>query len=290
MQIKQFNNAPKFSILQQLAVVIQSGNESQIIAEMKRIKQLPGFSGKAWQANFSKLLQVFETRKNQFSIFALGGNSKLPFVAFSTLPGVTCPGAGECLNFCYSFRAWRYPAAFARMAQNAFLMRFNNQEIYSAFESIAQNRKDGFDFRLYVDGDFSSIDDVDFWMWALSINQNARAYGYSKSFAQLLDFDSKWGNWPGNYQLNISGGHNAGPETIAAIEQLPITRGHFIAVSIGRKVKSTDHGKPETNKALRDAFGAKAFTCPGACGACTKSGHACGMPKLKGLPIIIAMH
>jgi hypothetical protein len=126
-------------------------------------------------------------------------------------------------------------------------------------------------------------------MQLLDKTPNARAYGYSKSFHALLGYDVV-GKWPSNYQLNISGGHNASPEVIAAVKTLPIVRGEFIAVRIGKKVKSTDHGKPETVKALRAAFTEKAFPCPGTCGSCTGKGHACGMQALKGVPIIIAMH
>ena len=40
-----------------------------------------------------------------FSIFAIGGNSKLPFVSFSTIPGATCPGAlGNVLIFVIPLR------------------------------------------------------------------------------------------------------------------------------------------------------------------------------------------
>jgi len=98
------------------------------------------------------------------------------------------------------------------------------------------------------------------------------------------------GELPSNYVLNISGGHNAHATMITAIKTLSITRGEFIAVRIGKKVRSSDHGKPETVKALRQAFTDKAFPCPGTCGTCTGKGHACGMQALKGVPIIIAMH
>ena len=290
MQIKQFANAPKFSKLQQLAVTIQTGDRASIIQALQTLKSDPGFQGKGWQTNFEKLALVFTSHQAQYSIFALGGNSKLPFVSFSTLPGVTCPGAGDCIDFCYSFRAWRYPAAFARMAQNAFLMRFAPEQITAAFATIASDRADGFDFRLYVDGDFASGADVAFWMGLLHITPQARAYGYSKSFAALLGY-SIIGQWPTNYQLNISSGHNASHAMLTAVKTLPIVRGEFIAVSIGRKVKATDHGKPETNAAIRKAMGdIKVFPCPGACGSCTGKGHACGMPELKGRVIAIAMH
>lgn len=290
MQIKIFSNsAQKFKALQGLAIAIQGGTQESALQALKALQASPMFTGKGWQDNFAKLEHTFKTLDPSYSIFSLNGNSKLPFVSFSSLPGVTCPGAGECLDFCYSFRAWRYPAAFARMAQNAYLMRYAQDQIVYAFSSIAKARPEGFDFRLYVDGDFSGGEDVAFWMQLLEKTPNARAYGYSKSFHALLGYDVV-GKWPSNYQLNISGGHNAHPTMITAVKTLPIVRGEFIAVRIGKKVKSTDHGKPETVKALRAAFTEKAFPCPGTCGSCTGKGHACGMQALKGVPIIIAMH
>ncbi len=290
MQIKIFSNsAQKFKALQGLAIAIQGGTQGSALQALKALQASPMFTGKGWQDNFAKLEHTFKTLDPSYSVFSLNGNSKLPFVSFSSLPGVTCPGAGECLDFCYSFRAWRYPAAFARMAQNAYLMRYAQDQIVYAFSSIAKARPEGFDFRLYVDGDFANGGDVAFWMQLLDKTPNARAYGYSKSFHALLGYDIV-GKWPSNYQLNISGGHNAHPTMITAVKTLPIVRGEFIAVRIGKKVKSTDHGKPETVKALRAAFTEKAFPCPGTCGSCTGKGHACGMQALKGVPIIIAMH
>ena len=290
MQIKSFKTAPKFAKLQELAIAVQTGGTYEISKALLMLQTDPAFATIGWQTVFAKLADTFADSNPRFAVFALGGNSKLPFVSFSTLPGVTCPGAGECINFCYSYRAWRYPAAFARMVQNAWLMRFEPYQIAIAFTKIAIKREDGFDFRLYVDGDFSSGADVAFWMGVLRMTPNARAYGYSKSFAALLGFDVV-GKWPTNYMLNISSGHNASPGLLAAVKKLPIVRGEFIAVSIGRKVKSTDHGKPETNAAIRLAMGdTKIFPCPGSCGACTGKGHACGMPQMKHRVIAIAMH
>jgi len=290
MQIKQFKTAPKFSKLQNLAIAIQTGGHCEIQKAIYSLQIDDDFQGKGWQATFAKLADTFADNKPRFSIFALSGNSKLPFVSFSSLPGVTCPGAGDCIDFCYSYRAWRYPAAFARMAQNAYLMRFAPNAIADAFSLISAKNPDGFDFRLYVDGDFSSGADVAFWMDTLKDNPKARAYGYSKSFAALLGFDAI-GTWPTNYQLNISGGHNASTAMVDYVKALPITRGEFIAVSIGKKVKSTDHGTPETNALLRAAFpDQKIFPCPGTCGTCTGAGHACGLPQMKNRVIAIAMH
>lgn len=290
MQIKQFKTAPKFSKLQNLAIAIQTGGHCEIQKALYSLQIDDDFQGKGWQATFAKLADTFSDNRPRFSVFALSGNSKLPFVSFSSLPGVTCPGAGDCIDFCYSYRAWRYPAAFARMAQNAYLMRFAPNAIADAFSLISAKNPDGFDFRLYVDGDFSSGADVAFWMDTLKDNPKARAYGYSKSFAALLGFDVV-GTWPTNYQLNISGGHNASTAMVDYVKALPITRGEFIAVSIGKKVKSTDHGTKETNALLRAAFpDQKIFPCPGTCGTCTGAGHACGLPQMKNRVIAIAMH
>ena len=289
MQTKSFATAPKFAALQTLSVAVQTGSRADIDAALHALKTSTLFQTIGWQANFAKLEHVFATGDASYSIFALSGNEKLgkTIVAFSSLPGVTCPGAGDCLIFCYSFRAWRYPAAFARMIQNAFLMRFAKHTILSAFQALPH----GADFRLYVDGDFAHGGDVAFWMQTLMTRPDIGAYGYSKSFAALLGYAAMGGQWPKNYMLNISSGHNSSAAMVEYVRALPITRGEFIAVSIGRKVKSTDHGTVETNRAIRAAMGAtKIFPCPGACGSCTGKGHACGMQSLKGITIAIAIH
>lgn len=70
----------------------------------------------------------------RWSVIAAKGNKKLPFAAYSEAPMATCPGAGVCrvpmdvelrrkmksrgLAWCYSFRAYRYPAAFSRLFLN----------------------------------------------------------------------------------------------------------------------------------------------------------------------------
>lgn len=277
----------KTSKLRAFTETIANGSINAINDAFDALQNDEAFQSIGWKQNFSKLRAVLNTGIPQYSVFTIG-NSKLPFISFSVLPGVTCPGAGECLKFCYSFRAWRYPAAFMRQCQNTILMRFNRDAITNALAGIVTKMPQGFDMRLYVDGDFASTDDVTFWFELLNKNPTIRAYGYSKSFDAILGFT---GAWPTNYQLNISGGHNANDATVNRVKALPITRGEFIAVSIGRKIKSNDHGTPSVNRALRETFKTKAFTCPGKCGSCTGKGHACGMSSLKGLPIIIiAMH
>ena len=150
------------------------------------------------------------------------------------------------------------------------------------------------DFRLYVDGDFRSVEDIHFWMEALRNRPKIACYGYSKSFLELLGYDTAMDvtgdTWPGNYLLNVSGGHKHAQSIVDHVKRLPITRGSFIAVPVGHKVTSKDHGTSKHNKVLRESFGRKAFTCPGKCGTCTPSGHACGSDRFRDLDIIIAIH
>lgn len=288
MQIKTFSNtAVKFSALQSLAVIVQTGSLFEIENAISAAIDNPLFASKGWQLSLQKLLTVAYTGNPEYKIFS-DGNSKLGdhIAAFSTLPGVTCPGAGDCLSFCYSYSAWRYPAVVCRQMQNALLMRFYRPAIVRAFCNVPDNAT----LRLYVDGDFSSVSDVDFWQSLLATNSTIKAYGYSKSFKELLAYNATGKAWAGNYLLNISGGHNADPVTLALAKALPIVRGTFEAVSLGRKVTSKEHGKPETNKALREAYKEKAFTCPGHCNSCTPKGHACGLPSFQNVSIIIAVH
>ncbi len=70
----------------------------------------------------------------RWGVLAAKGNKKLPFASYSELPMATCPGAGNCrvpmdekqrsalrargMAWCYSFKAFRYPMAFARLFLN----------------------------------------------------------------------------------------------------------------------------------------------------------------------------
>jgi hypothetical protein len=246
-----------------------------------------GEEGPSWIRDLTKIKEFIQDGKPRFSIFAKDGNGKLPFLAFSSIPGEGfCGGAGECLNFCYSFRAWRYPAAFCRQVQNSILLQSKTGQA-SILTALDKFKTDSIDFRLYVDGDFTGIEDIEFWFSALIARPWLKTYGYSKSWQSLLDYS---GEYPENYQLNLSSGSIYGDDIKARVSQLPITRGEFIAVSVGHKVKSSDHGNRDHQKLLREVYGKKAFTCPGLCGDCTKKGHACGSERFKGLDIIIAVH
>lgn len=274
----------KTHALRAFASIVQSGSVDSIIDAFAVLRADARFQSKGWIRSFDRLSRVFASGNPELTVIKADGNSKLPFYAFSSLPGVTCPGAGDCLKFCYSFRAWRYPDAFARQVQNAFLIRFYPDTVASAFNAIP----DGSDFRLYVDGDFSSVSDVSFWFGLLLSRPSVKAYGYSKSFTELLSYT---GTYPSNYALNISSGHNHSDAMVQRIKDLPITRGEFRAVSVGFKVKSNMHGTKVVNDALRLKSNERIFPCPGKCGSCTGKGHACGMlDSLKGRVIAIAIH
>ena len=202
------------------------------------------------------------------------GNGKLPFLHISTLPGAGhCPGAGECLKFCYSFKAWRYPYGFARQFINsALLSTAEGRAAVLASLDKATARQDSITVRLYVDGDFSSAEILEYWMHALRARPKIRAYGYSKSFKLFAAYA---GPWPANYVLNVSSGHNGTASDVAAVRALPITRGDFIAVADVTATKA-EHGS-------------KVFVCPLKCGDCLGGAHACGQLAIS-KPIIIGVH
>lgn len=243
----------------------------------------------------------------KIAIFA-PGNSKLSFFAFSSLPGHTCPGAGVCLDWCYSFRAWRYAGALCRQLLNAVLLKYRPDIVSAAFRALPLDVI----VRLYVDGDFSSVGDISFWMTELRSRSDIKAYGYSKSWAELLEYgrDNKY---PANYVLNLSSGslHNT-PEQRENMAQLlcdddnTLVRGGsaknaaFTAVPLSKEAKSV---LPRGNKAyshsayapaVREAalliLDQKVFACPGKCDLCRPDGiHACGDRNFRA-PIAIGLH
>lgn len=278
--------------LQPISAAIARHDRASAVACIYRA--LTNETGAHWNRELRKLAEVVTYDEPRFTVFARG-NSKLPFLAWSSLPGVGfCRGAGDCLNFCYSFKAQRYPAAFARQAQNSWLLASAEGcgHIVTALDDATlRYAPTGVDFRLYVDGDFSSLADVDFWMTVIRSRPWLRAYGYSKAFRELLSFDATQGAlWPANYMLNMSSGHRHGPGIVRAMRALPIVRGDFVAVPMAQLPRHVDHGNREHQAALRAAHGSKAFTCPGKCGSCTPTGHACGAERFRGVTIIIAAH
>ena len=220
-----------------------------------------------------------ETDKLPFNVFKVG-NSKLPFLNFSTLPIVTCAGSGICETYCYSLKAWRYPSAFLSQVQNTLLM-FHFDIIKNEFHKkiLTGNFKnmDKIDFRLYVDGDFSNIKDLKNWMELLKNTPKINSYGYSKSLNLFLQLSDNKYKFPTNYALNLSNG-GIYDSLKPFLMNLSFVRGNFTAIK-------------STKKDIRKQFKNKVFICGGDCGNCTKIGHACGdMGVFNNMEIVIPIH
>jgi len=268
-------------------------------------------------------------QKPPYTIFAKG-NIKLPFWAFSALPGVTCPGAGDCLvspndknkrGWCYSFSQWRHVAPFFRQLQNTLLIRMRDK---TWIEADARAKfKPGQVVRLYVDGDMDSMETLTYWMHFCERYPENEFYGYSKSWS----FFERWhqdnnGNWPSNYVMNLSSGTKLervlSREKFQAVVKRMLTlknpkTGHRIARGTFRalKVQSLSPGRSRTGKVtpewnthmkevldaakaagIKGDFSAKGvFVCPGYCGDCLPGGkHACGDKRFTDMAIVIGIH
>lgn len=280
------NRKQIMSMLHEVQSAESIGAVSAIVA-----RHTTGETGTDWVKYSKRFVSTIGTSEPGFKVFAEAGNKKLPFLSFSSLPLFTCPGAGECAQFCYSLKAWRYPAALFRQLQNYALLKFNPALIYSEFVRVINKRKfkgREIDFRLYVDGDFANIGDVAFWYGALAQNQRVKAYGYTKSFNAILHAESIGIHAPDNYRVNLSSGHNADAETVARFSALDCVRGEFIAVNVPKHADKRMH-----SALVRDAARinhSRVFVCPGKCGECTPKGHACGSAAFKGITIAIAAH
>ena len=221
-----------------------------------------------------------ETEELQFEMFKIG-NSKLPFLNFSTLPVVTCIGAGICKTYCYSFKAWRYPASFLRQVQNTLLMsEFDTirRELERVLDTSQFRDMEKVDFRLYVDGDFYTETDLVNWMELIRDNPRLITYGYSKSLNLFLKLHDEGYKFPPNYALNLSNG-GIYDDLKKFLRGLYFVRGEFTAIKISE------------GENIRDKFDHKIFICPSKCGECTKIGHACGnLDTFKDFVIAIPLH
>ena len=148
------------------------------------------------------------------------------------------------------------------------------------------------DVRLYVDGDFDSLDTMKYWFARLEERQDLRVYGYSKSWKIFIEYRDSGAEFPKNYVLNMSSGsryENIGPIR-AAMKDLPITRGDFVAVNVPNN--SSDKTVREVAKSMGMK---KVFVCPGQCGSCIKAQgknvHACGSAdKMKDFNVVLPIH
>lgn len=241
----------------------------------------------------NSLLTLF--KRDGFKVWA-EGNSKLPFLSFSALPGEnTCPGAGECLDFCYSFKSWRNFAPFLRQFQNSRLLDTEQGRGHIVASLDAQLARRKFrnrqvDIRLYVDGDFRSKSEILFWMDVLSERPNVRAYCYSKSLHLFKELSDSGYQFPENFKLNLStGGKFDGLHD--ELQSADFVRGRFAAGPVhGSPLKITKGERLTLAKWAKETYGGKAVVCPGQCGDCTKIGHICGLDQFKGYTVVIPKH
>jgi hypothetical protein len=270
--------------------------------------------GSAYMRNIAKMRTWLEDpigRKPPYAIFAKG-NQKLPFWTFSTLPDVTCPGAGDCLvdpqdkskrGWCYSFSSWHKVTPFMRQLQNTLLIRIKDK---SWIEADAKKKfKKGEVVRLYVDGDMDSKATITYWMHFCERFPQNKFYGYSKSWGLFKSWHTdNGGKWPSNYVMNLSSGTKL--ERILTKERFQavvkemlslrnpqtghrLVRGTFRALEVASKSPGTlKRGKKAAQKwtahrqevldeakkaGIRGDFSAKGvFVCPGYCGKCLKNG------------------
>ena len=266
----------------------------------------------AWEAGAVKILDwlkapIKDAIITPFSMFAFK-NAKLPFLSWSTLPGFNCPGALECWlaakGFCYSLKAWRYPAPLFRQLQNTLIERSPAYRglIHAELKNLLNSRKfrgQNVPFRLYVDGDFSSLQGLRFWMDTLKKFPQLKAYGYSKSLHLFKQLDESGYQWPANYALNLSSGgmYQNGP-VFDYVKNMAITRGEFIAVNTTKdtlKAWKKNELTPQMRRDIKQQVNsAKTFICPGKCGECTlikENPHACGnLERFKDVKILIPIH
>ena len=299
--------------LLEIAQSAATTSHSQLINNLHAM-ETTGTRVRTWGYHARKLrlwLQDGAKDTTPFSIIA-DGNSKLGILpCFSTLPVVTCPGAGDCLNWCYSFKSWRAPAAYMRQVQNTILLQSKpgRDKISAEFYKLPH----GIKFRLYVDGDFNSVEVLHFWMDTIKTRPDIVhvgdaaglvPFGYSKSWLEFLELDAAGYEWPTNYFLNISSGSLHGDDIKERMLALPIARGEFVGVKVDHKhIKSSAYRGPDNpgNKeyrhavliALNEKFGKsrKRFACPGNCGKCMPDGRvACADAAMVGVMIGVAAH
>ena len=208
-----------------------------------------------------------------FTVFT-EGSSKLPFFQWSTVPGATCPGAGRCWTkdpeergngkkapkggprgYCYSLSGWRNVVPYLRQLQNTIMLRLPTKAtVINMSLKQVQAKEPKAVVRLYVDGDFDSLETLEFWMHICERYPQMRFYGYSKSWDIFLAYDKKHnGKWPANYLLNLSNGsfyerldtpkgdpNNPYNKIMDRMLALGCTRGRFVAI---RMPKDAPNGK-----------------------------------------------
>ena len=259
---------------------------------------------RGWREEMLLLADALEQGRAHFAIISRVGNMKLAFASFSALPYVTCPGMGRCglhktasgkesKGFCYSRKAWRTPAGFLRQFQNTALLMFAPHVIAEDYATLDH----GIEFRLYVDGDFANMQQMQFWFDLLNTRPDLQCYGYSKSWLLFIAWDDAHRPFPTNYALNLSSGssQDGNAELVERMFTLPVCRNWFIAVEVDKRFMRKEKGynryhDPEYHRAVREAARKlghnRVFSCTGNCNKCGshggKNAHVCGARKADG--------
>ena len=102
------------------------------------------------------------------------------------------------------------------------------QEIKKELKRPIDRGLDNVPLRLYVDGDFSSLELLRWWMDLAKEFKQLKIYGYSKSLHLFEELERSGYEWPQNNPLNAARGtRNANPPPNKAPPGLRAGRGTF---------------------------------------------------------------
>lgn len=130
-------------------------------------------------------------------------NSSVMSYAFN-LPAIgTCPGAGDCKQFCFAFSEQkRYPSAMAHRARSWALSKsidFISVINAELKELTKRHGIGGFAVRVHASGDFYSPRYARDWARIARANPLVQFYAYTKSIHIVRGVD-----WPTNFCLILS--------------------------------------------------------------------------------------
>jgi hypothetical protein len=244
-----------YPAMNELAKVVSKGSEDDASDALMEFCNTVESRGKAWASAVRNMRGMVQS---EFSVIPYTvitpGNSKLDFWAWSVIPMHTCPGAGACKDWCYSFTGWRNVAPFFRQIQNTFLQRFYQPVIVEVFDTLKTEKRKW--IRLYVDGDFDSVETINFWVEAIRTRKELSAYCYTKSWDQFIEYQDILAQngeaWPDNFVVNLSTGSIHGEAKYNQMLAMKCARGPFIPITIPKtmpKVKAL----PSPKKGMTDA-------------------------------------
>ena len=282
-------NAIQMNRSQQLAI-------ARYVIENRSLPPTPdtvtNYGSRGWGYYFNKFDRFLQTGNLEFKIIVTE-NRKEPFPGFASFPVVDCPGAGACVDFCYSLNSTNHPNVYFRLLQNSILMRNKDPRIAHAIKGIPH----GSTVRLFTDGDYPNLDCLKFFIEIIRDNPQLTFYSYTKSFIYFYQLRRSGVKFPPNYWFNASDGSKF-PQWIEKLKPIPTFRGEFIALPTPTPIPNRDidpiawkRGADQLRSVARDRGLGSVFICPGDCRYCLPNGEiACASPKFKDIPIVIRIH